>query len=459
MPDPEDEALLADAAGRALRYLAALDDRPVAAPAAAIAALREALAAPLPDAPSRPAEVLDFVDRLGSPATVASAGRRYFGFVTGGALPVTVATAWLAAAWDQNSFSMTSSPAIALFEDAALRWLAEALRLPDARAGAIVTGATMANLTCLAAARHHVLAQLGWDVEAQGLAGAPPLTVIAGEEAHSSLRKVVGILGLGRDRMVLVPADDQGRMRAEAVPDITGPTILCLQAGNVNSGAFDPAEAIIAHARAAGAWVHVDGAFGLWAAASPRLAPLMAGFEAADSWATDAHKQLNVPYDSGAALVRHPEALKAAMSLAAAYLPPSADRDAIDWTPDSSRRARALEVWVALKAFGRTGLAELVERCVGHAQRAAAALAAGGVEVLNHVVFNQVVVAFGDDATTRRVIEAVQQSGTCWCGGTVWRGRTAMRISFSSWATTDEDVDASMAAILAAFRQRASRSS
>jgi glutamate/tyrosine decarboxylase-like PLP-dependent enzyme len=452
--EPDDtRALLADAAACGARYLEGLDGRGVAPAPEAVDRLRAALDGALPEAPAGGAEVLDFLDSFGSPATVASAGGRYFGFVTGGALPASLAANWLAGAWDQNGFSFVSSPAAALFEEAALRWVKQALGLPEAAAGAIVTGATMANFTCLAAARHRVLLHQGWDVEQRGLFGAPPVTVVVGAEAHASLYKVLALLGLGRDAVVTVPADDQGRLRADALPELSGPTILCLQSGNVNSGAFDPAEEVIPGARQAGAWVHVDGAFGLWAAASPDHAALCRGVAAADSWATDAHKWLNVPYDSGLAIVRDTEALNRAMTISGAYLLASGRRDAIDFTPESSRRARAIEVWAALKSLGRAGLAELVARNCRQARSLAEELGEAGVEVLNDVVLNQVVVAFGDDARTEQVISAIQAGGECWCGGTSWRGRRAMRISVSSWATSDRDIERSLAAILAARRE------
>jgi glutamate/tyrosine decarboxylase-like PLP-dependent enzyme len=444
--------LLLEAASRAVRYLEALPQREVGAQPGAVERLAKALDVPLPDQPSPPGEVLAFLDAQGSPATVASAGGRYFGFVTGGALPVTVAAQYLAAGWDQNCFSFVSSPAIACFEEAALRWLKEALGLPPSAEGALVTGATMANFTCLAAARNWVLQRHGWDVDRQGLFEAPPLTVVLGEEAHATIYKVLSMLGLGRERVLRVPADAQGRMRAEHMPALSGPVVLCVQAGNVNSGAFDPAQELIAWAHARNAWVHVDGAFGLWALACPQEAPQARAFVDADSWAMDAHKWLNVPYDSGIALVRDREALARAMSMSGAYLLPSEHRDAMNYTPDSSRRARAIEIWTALKFLGRTGLAELVARNCRQARRIAAALEAAGVEVLNEVVLNQVVVAFGNDARSRRVIAAVQKGGICWCGGTHWQGRAAMRISVSSWASTDQDIERSLAAIIEAHR-------
>jgi glutamate/tyrosine decarboxylase-like PLP-dependent enzyme len=445
--------LLLDTAERAARYLDSLPERPVAPAADAIERLRSRLDEPLPAGPLDPAGTLAILDDFGSPATVASAGGRYFGFVTGGALPASLAANWLAGAWDQNAFSRVSSPAAALFEDAALRWLGEALGLPHAVAGALVTGATMANLTGLAAARHRVLADRGWDVARQGLFGAPEITVVVGEEAHATIFKVLALLGLGRERVVRVPADRQGRMRADALPRVSAPAIVCIQAGNVNSGDFDPAEAIVPWARERGAWVHVDGAFGLWAAAARGLAALCRGVAGADSWATDAHKWLNVPYDCGVALVRDAEALHRAMSITAAYLELGGGRDAIDFTPESSRRARGVEVWAALRSLGREGLAALIERHCRQAKRFAEGLSEAGAEILNEVVLNQVVVAFGDEPRTRAVIDAVQASGECWCGGTTWRGRAAMRISVSGWATTDADVERSLEAILAAWRR------
>jgi len=448
--DGELRALLVEAAGRAARYIEALPLRAVGAQPAAVERLLKALDVSLPTQPSPPGEILAFLDEHGSPATIASAGGRYFGFVTGGALPVTVAAQYLAAAWDQNCFSFVSSPAISCFEAAALRWLKEALGLPLSAEGALVTGATMASFTCLAAARNWMLQRHGWDADRQGLFGAPALTVVLGEEAHATIYKVLSMLGLGRERVLRVPVDAQGRMRAERMPSVSGPVVLCVQAGNVNSGAFDPAEELIAWAHQHDAWVHVDGAFGLWALACPREAPQAHEFVGADSWAMDAHKWLNVPYDSGIALVREREALAGAMSMSGAYLLPSEHRDAMDYTPDSSRRARAIEIWAALRFLGRAGLAELIARNCQQARRIAGELEVAGVEVMNEVVLNQVVVAFGDDERTRRVIAAVQASGICWCGGTHWHGRAAMRISVSSWASTEQDIERSIAAILEA---------
>ncbi|HEX5758891.1 MAG TPA: pyridoxal-dependent decarboxylase [Thermoanaerobaculia bacterium] len=438
--------LLQDAAARAARYLEGLSDRPVAPGVEAVRGLA-AWDTPLPEGPTDPAEVLRLLDEVGSPATMAMAGGRFFGFVIGGALPATVAASCLATAWDQNTGLQTVTPATSELERIALGWLVELLGLPPGTGGGYVTGATVANLTALAAARHAVLRRAGWDVEADGLFGAPPVTVVVGEEAHPTLFKSLGLLGLGRSRVATVPVDGQGRMRAEDFPRLEPPAIVCLQAGNVNTGAFDPAREVVPRAREAGAWVHVDGAFGLWAAASPRLAHLAAGFGDADSWATDAHKWLNVPYDSGLAFARDAEALRAAMAVRAAYLPTAA-RNPSDFTPELSRRARGVEVWAALRALGRSGLAELIERNCRQARRFAEGLADAGHEVLNEVVLNQVLVAFGPPGRTERVVAGIQEDGTCWCGGTVWQGRTAMRISVSSWATTDADVEQSLAAML-----------
>jgi glutamate/tyrosine decarboxylase-like PLP-dependent enzyme len=441
-------ALLDDAARRASRYLDQLSSRPVAPTAEAREGLKS-LDEQLSEAPQSPESVLQRLDELGSPATMAMAGGRFFGFVVGGSLPIAVAANWLATAWDQNAASPSAAPGAAAFEQIALRWLLDLFGLPADAAGAFVTGATQANLCGLAAARHAVLACAGWDVEADGLFGAPPVTVVVGEEAHPTLFKALGVLGLGRRRVVQVPTDSQGRMRPDRLPRLSGPSILCLQAGNVNTGAFDPIPALCEQARASGAWVHVDGAFGLWARSSPALRALCEGVEQADSWATDAHKWLNVPYDSGLAFVRDADALRAAMSVTAAYLPAQGhERVPSDFTPELSRRARGVDIWAALSALGRQGVAELVERCCRHARRLAQGLSEAGHVVHNEVVLNQVLVSFGEADMTRRVITALQEDGTCWCGVTEWQGHTAMRISVSSWATTDEDVERSLAAML-----------
>ena len=450
MPDPPAPTLLEDAAARAARYLAQVGERPVAPAPEALLAL-ERLAPPLPEHGLAARRVLALLDEAGSPATMATAGPRFFGFVTGGSLPATVAASVLAAAWDQNAAMRTLSPVAAAIEDAAITWLLDVLRLPAATGVGFVTCATTANLSALGAARHALLARQGWDVEANGLFGAPPLRVVVGEEVHVSVLKALSLLGLGRARIERVAVDGQGRMRADALPPLDERTILCLQAGNVNTGAFDPAGAIVGRARAAGAWVHVDGAFGLWARAAPSLAPLAEGLEGADSWATDAHKWLNVPYDSGLVFCRDGGMLRAAMrARPAAYLTEGEAREPDQHVPDFSRRARGIEVWAALLSLGREGLRDLLERTCAHARRFASGLRADGHAILNEVVLNQVLVSFGPPERTRRVITEVQKGGVLWCGGTEWQGHTAMRISVSSWATTAEDVERSLSGIRAA---------
>ncbi|HLB09793.1 MAG TPA: aminotransferase class V-fold PLP-dependent enzyme [Gemmatimonadaceae bacterium] len=439
-------ALLRDAANRAANYLEAINSRSVGPIPAAISGLAR-FDRDLPEHPLEPAAILRELDETGSPGTSTSAGGRYFGFVIGGTLPTALAANMLATAWDQNAGLVVISPTSAKLETVALRWLLDVLRLPATSGAGFVTGATMANFTCLAAARHALLRRAGWNVEEQGLFGAPPLTVIVGDEVHITLLKALSLLGLGRARVTRVPTDEQGRMRADLLPPLDDRTILCLQAGNVNTGAVDPMAELIARARAAGAWVHVDGAFGLWAAAAPKRAPLVAGVEHADSWALDAHKWLNVPYDSGVAICRDASALHGATAVSAAYLVQGGEREPAEYTPELSRRARGVDIWAAMSSLGRSGIAELIERNCLQAARFGDGLRDAGFEILNDVVLNQVLVSFGEDEATRRVIAAVQSDGTCWCGGTVWHGRTAMRISVSSWATTDDDVELSLAAI------------
>jgi glutamate/tyrosine decarboxylase-like PLP-dependent enzyme len=444
--------LLEDACQRALAYLGGLAERPVAPAQEAVAALGR-LDFSLPGPGLAAPDVLAMLDEFGSPATVASAGPRYFGFVTGGALPVAQAAAWLAVAWDQNAALTVMSPAAALLDAVALRWVRELLGLPAGTGGCFVTGATMANATCLAAARDAVLARCGWDAAGQGLVGAPPVTVVVGAEVHATVRKALGLVGLGRDRATVLPADRQGRIDTRGLPALSGPALVCLQAGNVNSGASDPFLPLITWARDHDAWVHVDGAFGLWAAAAPATAGQVTGFAEADSWATDAHKWLNTTYDCGIALVRDPSALQLAMAAPAAYLPGDTGREPMHSSPQSSQRARGVEVWAVLATLGREGVARLVDRTCLLARRFADGMREAGYGVLNDVVLNQVVVDFGDPARTDAVIAAVQQEGTCWCGPTIWRSRKAMRVSVSSWSTTDADIDQSIAAIRACARQ------
>jgi len=439
--------LLQDAASRAFAYLNGLDERSVAPTDEALLAM-SGFSSVWPKEGLEATEVLATLDQLGSPATIASAGPRYFGFVTGGSLPVALAANWLAGAWDQNAFSSQSSPLGAELEVVCLDWLRRIFGLPDDAGGALVTGATMANFTGLAAARHAVLERSGWDVEQDGLFGAPPISILVGGEGHAALLKAVRMLGLGEGRVQALDVDDQGAIKPDALPEIQGPTILCLQAGNVNSGALDPAKTLIPLARAQDAWVHVDGAFGIWAKASPARAYLAEGFELADSLAVDGHKWLNVPYDSGITLVRDAATLRSAMSVKAAYLPGDNVREPYDYTPECSRRLRAAEIWAALACLGRDGLAELVETCCRHATMMAEGLIESGFEVLNEVNLNQVMVSFGDANRTRQIITALHQDGTAWCGGTEWHGRAAMRISFSSHATRDDDVHRTLEAII-----------
>lgn len=439
--------LLKETTDRALRYSDGLNDRSVAPSPEAIANLRR-LDEPLPEVPTDPEAVVALLDEIGSPATVATAGSRYFGFVIGGSLPATVAANWLATVWDQNAGIVALSPIAAKLEEVAMRWVLDVLGLPSDCGVGFVTCATQANFSGLAAARHAILAQQGWDVEAKGLFGAPPITVVVGDEVHVSVLRALMVLGLGRERVIKVPVDGQGRMRADSLPPLDKNTIICLQAGNVNTGAFDPADEIIPQAKAAGAWVHVDGAFGLWAATAPNRKHLVKGFANADSWATDAHKWLNVPYDSGIVIVREPIHLRTAFSITAAYLVRSEQREPEDYTPEFSRRARGVEVWAALLSLGRDGLADMIERTCRHATHFADGLRKAGYDILNDVVINQVLVSFGDAATTRRIIAAIQDEGTCWAGASVWQGHTAMRISISSWATTDQDVERSLEAMI-----------
>jgi glutamate/tyrosine decarboxylase-like PLP-dependent enzyme len=443
------------AADYAATFHDSLDERRVGAEASfddVVTALGERL----PDEGSDDQAVVRQLIAAAEPGIVGSQTGRYFGFVFGSALPAAVAADWVATAWDQNGFSVVSSPAAAAAEAVAARWIADLLGLPAAVSSGFVTGAQGANTTALAAARHHVLAAAGWEVERGGLAGAPPLRIVAGGERHVTIDRSLRLLGIGTRAVVVVPADRQGRMEAAALRDEldqeSGPTIVCAQAGNVNTGASDPLGELAEACEQAGAWLHVDGAFGLWAAASKQLRPLVEGVDRADSWATDAHKWLNVPYDCGLVFCRHEESHARAMAVAASYLQRADGRSPSDWVPESSRRARGFAVWAALRSLGRTGVEELVDRCCSHARRFAATLGARpGVEILNDVVLNQVLVRFGDDdETTREVVRRVQADGTCWLGGTDWQGRAAMRISVSSFRTSEADVDRSAAAILEA---------
>jgi glutamate/tyrosine decarboxylase-like PLP-dependent enzyme len=458
--------LLHRTADIASTYLDSLDARPVGPPVD-LAALREAMGGPLPDGPTDPERVVEALAAAAEPGLIGSAGPRYFGFVVGGSLPAAVAADWLTSAWDQNAGLYALSPAAAVAEEVAAGWLVDLLGLPDGTSVGFVTGATMANFTALAAARHGVLAKVGWDVERHGLQGAPDVTVVTHQGSHVTVYASLEMLGLGREgeRVRVVASDDQGRMRPDALREtlagIAGPTIVCAQAGNVNTGAFDPLAELIPIAHEHGAWIHIDGAFGIWAAAVPSMRDRMRGHDAADSWSTDAHKWLNVPYDSGLVFVRDAAAHHAAMTLGAAYYVETggSERDNYNWVPESSRRARGFAIMAALRSLGRSGLVDLIERDCALARQMAERLSAGTrVRILNDVVLNQVLVRFegsGDDpdgsagdARTKAVIAAVQRDGTCWLGGTVWAGRAAMRVSVTNWQTTEADIDRSADVIL-----------
>lgn len=408
---------------------------------------------PLPEEGTDPEKVIEQLDVVVTPATMGFSSPRFYGWVIGGVYPVGLAADWMTSAWDQNTVYFDASPGTVALEATALRWVRDAAGLPDTTWGAFVTGTTVGNMTGLAAARDSVLARVGWDVSSNGLFGAPEIEVVVGEEVHPSLIKALGIVGLGRDRVTKVPVDDQGRIRADSFPDIDGPTIVCLQAGNVNTGSFDPMSEIIPEARSKGAWVHVDGAFGFWAAVSPTHRHLTADMELADSWATDCHKYLNVPYDAGIVFVRDPSALERVMSVAAEYLPlGEIGQDPGVYTPELSRRARGVPTYAVLRSLGREGLIDLVDRTIRLAQLFARRLSEEGFEVLNEVVLNQVLVSFGSAEETRRVVQAVQEEGVMFAGPTVWQGRTAMRISVSGHSTTDGDVEESVDAMVRAAR-------
>lgn len=449
-------SLLVDAAERGIAYREAGAARRVAPSPEAVAAATKFIE-PMPDIGADEKHVLAMLDEVGSPATVMMTGPRYFGFVIGGSLPVTVATNWLTTAWDQNVGMHEVTPITSTLELVAMDWMIDLFGLPAGTAASFVTGATIANFTALAAARNRVYSDIGWNVEADGLIGAPPVTLIVSEESHPTVFKSLGLLGFGRNRVVRAPVDGQGRIDASRFPAVKGPTIICTQAGNVNTGAFDPIGDICDVAKPKGAWVHVDGAFGLWAAASADRSHLCSGFAAADSWATDAHKWLNVPYDSGIAFVRDTAALKSAMSITAEYLMTETRfRNPSDFTPELSRRARGVDVWAALKSLGKQGVAAMIDRCCSHARRFAAGFEEAGFDVLNDVVLNQVLVSFGDDATNRKIIDEIQKDGTCWCGVTVWQKKTAMRISVCNWSTSADDVDRSLEAIIRIAREHCS---
>ena len=453
----EYEAPLRRSLQLAQAYIDGLGERSVTAPLH-LERMHEILGGPLGDESQDPVAVLEALASGVDSGLVATSGGRYFGFVEGGVLPAALAADWLTSTWDQNPGLMALSPGAAVVEEIVAGWLLDLLGLPETASLGFTTGAQMANLTGLAAARHHVLKKESWDVEADGLSGAPPLAILAGAQRHVTVGRALRFLGLGERTVIPVAADSQGRMIAgalkQALREAPGPAIICAQAGNVNSGAFDPLREIAECCREREAWLHVDGAFGLWAAASPTLRHLVDGVELADSWATDGHKWLNVPYDSGFVACAHPESHRAAMTVRAPYLVRASNgaREGSDWTPESSRRARAFAVWAALRSLGRVGVAELIERCCEHARRFAEALSKEeDLEVLNEVVLNQVLVRVGDDdARTKTTAALIQDSGEAWLGDTTWRNRAALRISVSDQATTSHDVDRASAAIIAA---------
>jgi len=433
-----DADVLQAAAAAAMEYATSVDDRRVAPGPEALAALASFDEA-LPEVGADPLSTLRLLHEVGSPATVATTGPRYFGFVIGAAYPVALGTSWLSSAWDQNGALPVMSPVAAKLHDVTRDWLVDLLRLPAGTAVAFVTGATVANASCLAAGRDALLAELGWDAQAEGLFGAPAFEVVIGERAHSTVSKSLGLVGLGRQRVTVVPADDQGRMRADLLPDLDGPVLVCAQAGDVNTGAFDPFDEIADWVSERSGWLHVDGAFGLWALADPARAGLVAGLDRADSWATDAHKWLNVTYDSGIAFVRQPADLRRTFASVAGYLPPDAGFEAMHNTPQSSQRSRQIEVWSVLRTLGRQGVADLVTGACDAATTIAARLRDGGLTILNDVVLNQVLARLVDGPTTEALIAEIQSDGRIWCGPTQWDGATAMRISVSSWKTRSAD--------------------
>ncbi len=448
--------LLARTAELAADYLESLDTRSVGA-GLGYRELHERLDRPVPEGPADPLALVEELARDADDGLVAMGSGRYFGFVIGGALPASIAVDWLVSTWDQNTGLAEVTPATSALEAVAGRWVLELLGLPSDSSFAFVTGCQMAHVTCLAAARHGVYRRAGWDLPEKGLAGASPLRVVVGGKRHVTVERALRLLGIGREQEVALPTDSEGRMDVSALAGTleTGvPTIVCAQAGEVNTGAVDDLLRIVEIARDTGAWVHVDGAFGLWAAACPPLAHLVRGHDLADSWATDAHKWLNVPYDCGIAICAHPADHEAAMEYAAPYLDVSehtAIRDPMGYSPEFSRRARSAPVWAAIRELGRSGVAELVERTCAHARRLAEQVSSlPGCEVLNDVVLNQVLFRFADDDTTAAALAAVQASGEAWMSGTTWDGRAAIRVSVSNWRTTEADVDRTVAAFATA---------
>jgi glutamate/tyrosine decarboxylase-like PLP-dependent enzyme len=461
----DERELLHRTADLAADFLDTLDERPVF-PQDSVEEIAQALGGPLPSSPSDPLEVIELMAREIERGVVATAGPRYFGYVIGGALPATVGADWLTTIWDQCAGLGALGPSASVVEVIAGDWLKEIFGLPADASFAITTGCQMAHVTALAAARHRVLETRGWDVRERGLAGSPPISVVVGRYRHVTVDRALRLLGIGSAQLVEVDADGAGRMRPDALQaalaGADAPTIVCAQAGEVNTGSFDPLAEIVTIVRETDAWLHVDGAFGLWAAASPARRDLLDGVADADSWATDGHKWLNVPYDSGLVFCADPAAHRASMTMQASYFEGQGKwvRDAADWTPESSRRARAFTVYAALRSLGRDGVADLVDRCCELARRSAeGASALPGCELLNEVVLNQVLFRFEDDDATNAVLARVQESGEAWMGGTTWDGRAAIRVSVSSWRTTEADIERTVAAFAAAFARVGGQSS
>jgi glutamate/tyrosine decarboxylase-like PLP-dependent enzyme len=448
--DRERLSLLLDKARQfAGNYIDSLEERPVFPSEKSLRAM-DALVEPLPENPSDPFLVLDQLQEIGAPAVVTQTGGRYFGFVNGGALPVGLAARWMADVWDQNTAHYVMSPINSRLEEICERWIVSLLGFPEETAAGFVSGTTIANFSGLCAGRNELLRRRGWDVARQGLYGAPRISVVAGTDAHAAVHKSISMLGLGSENVELVPVDDQGRIRADQMPKLDEAAVVVTQAGNVNSGAIDPIGQICEHAHASGSWVHVDGAFGLWARVLPSMRKSCEGIEMADSWSLDAHKTLNVPYDSGIILCRHREALMSAFKASASYFQWSEHRDSMNFRPSMSARARVIELWAVLKTLGREGVRCLIEQLCENARSFARLLSEQGFQIRNDVVFNQVLVSCGDDALTRATLENIQSSGECWCGGSTWHGRALIRISVCDWATTPKEIERSVRAFVKA---------
>jgi glutamate/tyrosine decarboxylase-like PLP-dependent enzyme len=442
-----DKKLFEQARSSAFAYMDAIKNRRVFPDPEAIEGLA-VFDEPIPQNPQSASGTLRLLDVHGSPATVAQAGGRYFGFVNGSAIPIALAVRWLSDVWNQNSALYVMSPTVARLEQVCEGWLRELFRLPSETVAGFVSGTSIASLCGLAAGRYALLKKLGWDVNENGLFGAPPIRVVVSQQAHGTVFKALALLGLGNQRVELIPADAQGRMDPASLPALDSSCLVILQAGNVNSGSFDNFEQLCSLAQSAGAWVHIDGAFGLWAAATPQKQHLTRGFEKASSWSVDGHKTLNTSYECGIVLCKDREALVASMQASGAYIAYGESRDNMLYTPDMSRRARAVELWATLRFLGRSGIAELVDGLCERATQFANQLAQNGFQVLNEVVFNQVLVACETPDETNAVLNGIQASGECWCGGTTWQGKPAIRISVCSWATTSEDVDRSVRAFI-----------